>query len=477
MLNYLESLESDDEDVDKVYLEPPNYSQVSDEDSGDEDCGGTVDNLSRKQLQAPCELVCNANDDDIPVDDSVNSADDDIANLIRDVLQNSFENITTDLLTDAPGQSSSSPNLQTSFPEVEPTTHAFNKTPEKISVRKKDRKRQNISKKNGPRAKIHKETELVWVESNTSTSKPLFPDPNYTDCSGLLPHQQFEKFIDDEVVQMLCDETNAYSVQLEGQNPKITVNEMKVFIGIMIVTGYTSRPKKRDYWCEDPDMLCPMVSESMRRNRFEIIFRYMHFKDNSLEDREDKIWKIRPITDAVKKRCLSNFHPEQDLSYDESMVEYYGRHGCKQFIRGKPLRFGYKMWCLNTPLGYLINFEMYQGTNPRIRPLYPELYGKNSAPLFSMLDDLDDEKRHMPYCISFDILFTSTRVLLGLKQRGYHGTGTIREIMIPKSCPLPDKKALKKKQRGHIESIKLEGANIYVTKWIDNAVVSVASTI
>ncbi|XP_050340653.1 piggyBac transposable element-derived protein 3-like [Bactrocera neohumeralis] len=300
MLDYLESLQSDDEDIDKVYLEPPDEGQVSDEDSGEEDCGGTIENLSKKQLQAPYELVCTTNDDDIPVDDALNNTDDDIANLIEDVLQNSFQNIGTNLLTESPSSSIQRP------PEIleeESTMRTSNKTPDKISVCSRSRKRHNTSKRNGPQAKIQKvrAPQLTWVESIAGKSKPFFPEPNYKDCSGLFPHQQFEKFIDDEVLQMLCDESNAYSVQVEGQNPNITINEMKVFIGIMIVTGYTSRPKKRDYWCEDSDMLCSMISESMRRNRFEIIFRYMHFKDNSLEDRGDKIWKIHPITDAVKR--------------------------------------------------------------------------------------------------------------------------------------------------------------------------------
>ena len=33
----------------------------------------------------------------------------------------------------------------------------------------------------------------------------------------------------------------------------------------------------------------------------------------------------------------------EDLNMDESMVPYYGRHSCKQFIRAKPFRFGYKL--------------------------------------------------------------------------------------------------------------------------------------
>ena len=32
------------------------------------------------------------------------------------------------------------------------------------------------------------------------------------------------------------------------------------------------------------------------------------------------------------------------VSIDESMVPYYGGHSAKMFIKGKPIRFGYKIW-------------------------------------------------------------------------------------------------------------------------------------
>lgn len=48
-----------------------------------------------------------------------------------------------------------------------------------------------------------------------------------------------------------------------------------------------------------------------------------------------------------------------NVSIDESMVPYYGHHSTKQHIHGKPIRFGYKIWCMATRLGYLIQAEPY----------------------------------------------------------------------------------------------------------------------
>ncbi|KAI8121791.1 PiggyBac transposable element-derived protein 3 [Lucilia cuprina] len=63
------------------------------------------------------------------------------------------------------------------------------------------------------------------------------------------------------------------------------------------------------------------------------------------------------------------FH--ENISIDESMVKYYGRHSAKQYIRGKPIRFGYKNWVAASSSGYCYCFDIYCGksTIPVSEPL------------------------------------------------------------------------------------------------------------
>lgn len=42
-----------------------------------------------------------------------------------------------------------------------------------------------------------------------------------------------------------------------------------------------------------------------------------------------------------------------NLSIDEEMVPYFGRHSCKMYIKEKLIRFGFKLWCLCSSNGYL----------------------------------------------------------------------------------------------------------------------------
>lgn len=48
------------------------------------------------------------------------------------------------------------------------------------------------------------------------------------------------------------------------------------------------------------------------------------------------------------------------------MNPYFGNHSSKQFIRGKPIRFGFKIWAACFPNGYVAQMEPYQGAGGKI---------------------------------------------------------------------------------------------------------------
>ena len=102
-----------------------------------------------------------------------------------------------------------------------------------------------------------------------------------------------------------------------------------------------------------------MVSSAMSRNRFSSIISNIHFANNNNLEQGDQFGKVRPLLDHINAAYLANFQPKQVLGVDESMVPYLGRHGAKQYIHGKPIKFGYKMWVLATRLGYVVNFYPY----------------------------------------------------------------------------------------------------------------------
>ncbi|KAJ8968048.1 hypothetical protein NQ314_002482 [Rhamnusium bicolor] len=94
-----------------------------------------------------------------------------------------------------------------------------------------------------------------------------------------------------------------------------------------------------------------------------------------------------------------------------------------------------------------------------------------------MIDEFSPDVSRLPLKFYFDNLFTGFNILHYLKQRGYDGTGTIRDNRIPKSCPLLAKNIFSKSQkRGDFISAIDKEDGIIIVKWLDNNAVSVAST-
>lgn len=403
------------DNVQDIFIEPPDSNILTDEDSGDEDEGGLIDNLPGSQLRAPAELVMINNE-------RIGDFSDEFSN---NAILNSESDETV-------------------------TSNNFTFTPIK---------------------------DTQWINGDLVDNKVRsFIQGSYSKYKDMSCVQLFELFWDDEIIAYLSNQMTLYALFNNCPDPKVTVEEIKCFIGILLLSGYNNLPGKRYYWETQEDVRNPLICNAMRRNRFLQISRFLHCADNNDPHLDDKVWKLRPLMDKIKANCLKYYEPEENLCYDESMVKYFGRHNCKQFIRGKPIRFGYKIWCLNTVSGYLINFEMYQGNSLRKNAEYEKLFGKAAAPLVQMLEDLPKEKQNLPYKLYFDNLFTGLNLLAYFKDRGYNSTGTIRANRIPKNCPLSEKKVMQKNLRGYYESAIERTSGIIIVSWMDNNIVTVAST-
>ena len=138
---------------------------------------------------------------------------------------------------------------------------------------------------------------------------------------------------------------------------------MKPIITILLVSGYVDLPRQPFYQKHNEDTQNTIVSSLLSHNRFDEIMQNLHLADNSNLDKEDKFAKVRPLIDKLNEQCLANYLPEQSVSIDESMVPYFGRHGCKQYMRNKPVKFGYKFWVAATPLGSANQCYPYAGNN------------------------------------------------------------------------------------------------------------------
>lgn len=286
------------------------------------------------------------------------------------------------------------------------------------------------------------------------------------------PLEYFYQFFDDSIISRIVNETNRYAQQ-KNRVQTVSDPEIRAFIGVLILSGYVPVPRRKLFWERDRDTHSELVAESITRDTFDYIMSNIHIQDNNVLNPTDKFAKVRPLFQHLNEKFMENGRLEQMHSVDEAMVPYHGRHGTKQFLKGKPIRYGYKLWVGTSRLGYVYWFEPYQGISTNISTTYVE-YGVGASVVLEYADALRKKWPETKFHLFFDNFFTSVALVELLTEKGFHGTGTIRENRLPEN-PLIDSKKLKKEARGSFDFKKIFDQNIISVKWNDNSLVSLCS--
>lgn len=339
-----------------------------------------------------------------------------------------------------------------------------------------------------PLATLFPNAAANLLENRPSTSKKRKMDiwthqePDFQinqECIGKKPpNEVYEKntpleffylFFNEEVLTNIEQQTNLYAQQ-KNVNLSMTRSELLVVLGGLLLSGYGKYPNKRMYWSNDNDVP-KVLSESMRLNRFEMILRHIHLNDNNKIDKENKLYKLQPLIDKLNENFKKYGGLDENLSIDESMIPYYGKHFAKQYIKGKPIRFGFKNWALCTSNGYLVSFEIYTGKNKAPQKTSEE-FGLGGSVVLN-LTMLAEIPPNSGYKLFMDNYFTSLKLLNHLSALGYCATGTVRDNRLA-DCPLKKQhKIMAKQKRGAHEFSSSE--KVIVFQWKDNKVVTAAS--
>lgn len=283
------------------------------------------------------------------------------------------------------------------------------------------------------------------------------------DIANIAPVDMFKYIWNDSLIIHIIRETVKYAVMKGYPDTTISMEDIYDYLGILLLSGYVKLPSRRMYWETRPDSHNNLVASTMTRNKFETIHRFLHFNDNNTIDKKDKIYKVRPLFTHMNEK----FHTMVDViptsySIDEAMEPYFGHHSMKQFIRGKPIRFGFKLWCLASSGGYLIKFEPYTG---RVERAPGETLGG------TVTETLSDGVLPAGSNLYIDNYFTSLTLLETLASKNIVCFGTIRADRIEKA-PLKD---LKKTARGTSHGIRDETNKLALIRWNDNAQVTIAT--
>ena len=321
-----------------------------------------------------------------------------------------------------------------------------------------------------PIRKKMKKSRKQWVKNFPKSEIPEKPPrvfgPNihgYLHSCCRTPAEAFSLFFSEAFLDEIIEQSHIYAKQ-RGSDVSITKSEFYCFLGILLVSGYHPVPYRRLYWSKEDDVHNLLVSENIRRNTFDKILQFLHFADNT-KINQDRYYKIHPLFSHLN-RCFKILPLNDNLSIDETMIKYYGRHGTKQFVRGKPIRFGYKFFSFASPSGYLYHAEPYCGRDTK---LSETSLGLGGNVVMSLVNECHVSEG---YHLFFDNWFTSFELLDMLKEHKIGATGTIRADRC-KNAPLPSKKDMEKSGCGTYSQVS--DGNHVLTKWYDNSVVSVLS--
>ena len=266
-----------------------------------------VDSCGDSGSEADCcfkALV--ANERSPPPTDEVSDVDDDITieELMRECPRRSSRSTKASI---TPGSS----RLISNEPSVVPgTSHPISNEPSVVPDS------NAVTPNPKPRAYRWRRREKSRVNTSFTTT---FSEPP----GEMTPLKYFYMFFPEALIQTVVTQSNLYSVQKNQKCVDTDEEEMKSFIGNVLM-GIVKLPSYLDYW--NRTLRYPRIADVMPRNRFSELRRYLHFVDNNApHDNGDKLFKISPIIEAVRKECMK-IEPEEYQSVDEQIIPSKTKH-------------------------------------------------------------------------------------------------------------------------------------------------------
>ncbi|XP_069937583.1 piggyBac transposable element-derived protein 3-like [Cherax quadricarinatus] len=290
-------------------------------------------------------------------------------------------------------------------------------------------------------------------------------------------YDYFTDFFTQDMIDNITFQTNLYARQKDIHTTFQTDSEeMTRFIGILLYMGYTVQPSIEDYWRSASRTI--QVAEVMGSKRFRLLRRTIHFNDNTKKKDNDRFYKIRPLYNGLTKACLKvPATPKQ--SVDEVMVAFKGKTAgnLRQYIKNKPDKWGFKLFCRSSEDGIIHDILMYQG-NPTFENHHIKLSNEeNKLPMSSRIvlvlaASLDQRKTSAVYADNFFSSLPLVKVLRDKYNCRY--TGTIRDNRCGKPQLMPVKEMQKNNvARGYFDFQSND--HILLVRWKDNKVVTLVT--
>ena len=373
-------------------------------------------------------------------------------------------------------------SLDTSFGDSQASTSSEPSPKRRKSVKRKKTAPTTIMVVETDQREVQEEevqNACKWKKKQDISHPPL---PEYVHkAPPFVPdaYVYFRMFFTDELLESISYQTNLYATQQSVNTTfKTSPEEIMNYIAVLLYMGVVPLPSLDDYWSVKTRV--PQVASIMSSKRFRLLRRTIHFNDNSqIPSTVDRFYKIRPVLNALREEFLKvQQTPKQ--SVDEVMVGYKGKMAgnLRQYIRSKPTKWGYKLFCRASSDGFVHDLILYQGATTF--PSHPSQLEEDEKKMSLSCQVVSVLARSMTSSgtsgIYADNYFTSLDLVRHLQKKGIRYTGTARDNRIGKPC-LKTNEAMGQKsvKRGEVDYCSSDDG-IVALKWKDNKVVTVLSS-
>ncbi|XP_022160088.1 piggyBac transposable element-derived protein 4-like [Myzus persicae] len=315
----------------------------------------------------------------------------------------------------------------------------------------------------------------IWTNVTGNYQKPL----QFNNNSGLkidisvdsTAWDIFNLFLTNEIIDLIVEETNKNAQQFLSKN-RLTKSSrfskwiptdqqvIKKFFGLMIWMELVQMPTLEDYWSISIRYKNNVAQNTMSRNRFELILRFLHFSDNGKAPNDDRIYKVRDLINKLIENFQKILEPEEYLAVDETMVPFRGRLIFKQYIPGKAHKYGVKLFKLCGTNGYTYNVQVYADKS--------QVDGKGLG--CRVVLNLSQKYLNAGRTIITDNFDTSVPLAYELLKNNTHLVGTLRSNRVK----LPEVTKAKLKPNEIVGRENIDG--IVIAKWRDKRDVTMLTT-
>ncbi|XP_068226355.1 piggyBac transposable element-derived protein 3-like [Palaemon carinicauda] len=309
-------------------------------------------------------------------------------------------------------------------------------------------------------SKSNKARRTLWTKSGMDRQPNSVPSFVTESCSQegggsinedvylATPIWYFRQLLTSEILDEIVHQSNLYALQKDVNKPlRLTRNELEQWLGLVFHFTVIRTPRTRMHWSGNLfGRYHDMTANIMSRDRWEFIKSCLHLRDNNDPVNNDKLFKVRPLVDYLRKK-FQEIPKQQKLCVDEQMVPFKGVHSMKQYIPMKPKKWGFKFFVLADSRGIILDFIPYTGKIPPVdEDDIPDL-GPSSNIVLHFAKNIPHDRNHLLY---FDNWFTSVPLIRYLAEKGIWSCGTVRPNRLP-GLKLSDDSEMKKKERGTFE--------------------------